>query len=115
MSPRRHGLPPLERVTLADDPFDQFAEWWKLAEREVPLPDAMTVATVDEDGAPNARMVLLKGFGPAGFRFFTNYESAKGAELLASPRAALVLYWRELDRQVRAADVPVAPGQMALG
>jgi pyridoxamine 5'-phosphate oxidase len=101
MSPRRQGLPLLERDTLADDPFEQFAEWWQLAEREVPLPDAMTVATVDEDGAPNARMVLLKGFGPAGFRFFSNYESAKGAELLAAPRAALVLYWRELDRKVR--------------
>ena len=61
----------------------------------------MTLATVDADGAPNARMVLLKGFGPDGFRFFTNYESAKGEELAASPRAALVIYWRELDRQVR--------------
>jgi pyridoxamine 5'-phosphate oxidase len=61
----------------------------------------MTLATVDADGAPDARMVLLKGFGPDGFRFFTNYESAKGAELAASARAALILYWRELDRQVR--------------
>jgi pyridoxamine 5'-phosphate oxidase len=61
----------------------------------------MTLATVDADCTPNARMVLLKGFGPEGFRFFTNYESAKGEELAASPRAALVVYWRELDRQVR--------------
>ena len=61
----------------------------------------MTLATVDEEGVPDARMVLLKGFGPDGFRFFTNYESAKGVELAASPRAALVIYWRELDRQVR--------------
>src|SRR5262249_44155150 len=51
--------------------------------------------------APNARMVLLKGFGPEGFRFFSNYESTKGEELSASPRAALVIYWRELDRQLR--------------
>src|SRR5438876_1053379 len=61
----------------------------------------MTLATVDEEGSPDARMVLLKGFGPGGFRFFTNYESAKGMELAANPRAALVIYWRELDRQVR--------------
>jgi pyridoxamine 5'-phosphate oxidase len=67
----------------------------------VPLAEAMTLATVDADGAPNARMVLLKGHGPDGFRFFSNYASAKGEELLASPRAAVVIYWRELDRQVR--------------
>ncbi len=102
MSPRRQGLPPLERDGLADDPIDQLAAWWEVAEREVPLPDAMTLATADADGAPNARMVLLKGFGPEGLRFFSNYESAKGAEIEARPRAALVIYWRELDRQVRA-------------
>jgi pyridoxamine 5'-phosphate oxidase len=62
----------------------------------------MTLATVDSDGIPNARMVLLKGFGSDGFRFFSNYESVKGRELDAAPAAALVLYWRELDRQVRA-------------
>src|SRR5512132_3794621 len=61
----------------------------------------MTLATVDENGSPDARMVLLKGFGPDGFRFFTNYESDKGRELEANSRAALVVYWRELDRQVR--------------
>ena len=87
---------------MADDPIDQLAAWWEAAEREVPLPDAMTLATADADGAPNARMVLLKGFGPEGLRFFSNYESIKGAELEACPRAALVIYWRELDRQVRA-------------
>lgn len=102
VSPRRQDLPPLDRDALADDPIDQLGEWWKLAETEVPLPDAMTLATADADGAPNARMVLLKGFGPEGLRFFSNYESVKGAELGARPRAALVIYWRELDRQVRA-------------
>lgn len=86
---------------MASDPIEQFRGWFELAEREVPLADAMALATVDEDGAPDARMVLLKGFGADGFRFFTNYESAKGAELAANPRAALVIYWRELDRQVR--------------
>jgi pyridoxamine 5'-phosphate oxidase len=94
-------MPPLERDSLAEDPIEQFAEWFRLAEAEVPLAEAMTLATVDAGGRPNARMVLLKGFGPGGFRFFTNYESAKGGELEATPEAALVLYWRELDRQVR--------------
>ena len=94
-------MAPLERASLDDDPIAQFGLWFKRAERELPLPEAMTLATVDGDGVPNARMVLLKGFGPGGFRFFTNYESAKGRELDATPAAALVLYWRELDRQVR--------------
>ena len=95
-------MPPLDRDALADDAIDQLAAWWEVAEREVPLPDAMTLATADADGAPNARMVLLKGFGPDGLRFFSNYESVKGSELADRPRAALVIYWRELDRQVRA-------------
>jgi pyridoxamine 5'-phosphate oxidase len=101
MSPRRPDNPPLDREQLANDPLDQFARWFEEAQAVVPLAEAMTLATVDADGMPNARMVLLKGFGPDGFRFFTNYESAKGEELAASPRAALVIYWRELDRQVR--------------
>ena len=62
----------------------------------------MTLATVDAEGAPDARMVLLKGHGPDGFHFFTNYESAKATEIAADPRGALILYWREHDRQVRA-------------
>ena len=101
MSPRRPDNPPLDREHLANDPLEQFARWFEEAQAVVPLAEAMTLATVDADGMPNARMVLLKGFGPDGFRFFTNYESAKGEELAASPRAALVIYWRELDRQVR--------------
>jgi pyridoxamine 5'-phosphate oxidase len=101
MSPRRPDNPPLDREHLANDPLEQFARWFEQAQAVVPLAEAMTLATVDADGMPNARMVLLKGFGPDGFRFFTNYESAKGEELAASPRAALVIYWRELDRQVR--------------
>jgi pyridoxamine 5'-phosphate oxidase len=101
VSPRRPENPPLERDRLADDPIEQFAAWSEEARGDVPLDEAMTVATVDEHGWPDARMVLLKGFGPDGFRFFTNYESAKGHELEANPRAALVIYWRELDRQVR--------------
>jgi pyridoxamine 5'-phosphate oxidase len=101
MSPRRPDSPPLDREHLAGEPLEQFAGWFEEARAAVPLAEAMTVATVDADGAPDARMVLLKGFGPDGFRFFSNYESAKGDELAANPRAALVIYWRELDRQVR--------------
>jgi len=99
--PRRPDMPPLDRAALRDDPIEQFASWWERAEAEVPLADAMTLATVDSGGAPDARMVLLKGFGADGFRFFTNRESAKAEHLAASPRGALILYWRELDRQVR--------------
>lgn len=101
MSPRRPENPPLDRDRLAADPMEQFAVWSGEAREEVPLDEAMTLATVDEQGWPDARMVLLKGYGPDGFRFFTNYESAKGTELEGNPRAALVVYWRELDRQVR--------------
>jgi pyridoxamine 5'-phosphate oxidase len=99
--PRRPDMPPLRRSALADDPIEQFRDWYERAEREVALPDAMILATVDADGAPDARMVLLKGFGPEAIRFFTNLLSAKARQLEATPRAALVLYWRELDRQVR--------------
>jgi pyridoxamine 5'-phosphate oxidase len=101
MSPRRPDNPPLEPGLVTSDPIAQFESWFAEAQRAAPLAEAMTLATVDADGAPNARMVLLKGFGADGFRFFTNYESAKGEELAANPRAALVIYWRELDRQVR--------------
>jgi pyridoxamine 5'-phosphate oxidase len=99
--PRRPDMAPLDRSALAEDPIEQFREWYERAELEVPLAQAMTLATVDADGAPDARMVLLKGFGPEGFRFFTNFTSAKARQLEVAPRAALVLYWRELDRQVR--------------
>jgi pyridoxamine 5'-phosphate oxidase len=99
--PRRPDMPPLHRSALADHPIEQFREWYERAAQEVPLADAMTLATVDSEGSPDARMVLLKGFGPDGFRFFTNLESAKSRQVRAAPRAALILYWRELDRQVR--------------
>ncbi len=99
--PRRPDMPPLQCAALAADPIEQFRDWYERAEREVALAHAMTLATVDLDGTPDARMVLLKGFGPDAFRFFTNLASAKARQLEAAPRAALVLYWRELDRQVR--------------
>ena len=99
--PRRPDMPPLHRSALAGDPIEQFRDWYERAEREVPLAHAMTLATVDAEGVPDARMVLLKGFGPDAFRFFTNLHSAKARQLEAAAQAALVLYWRELDRQVR--------------
>jgi pyridoxamine 5'-phosphate oxidase len=98
----RRAFPPLHASDLSADPFEQFARWYEAATAEVPLADAMTLATIGEDGAPDARMVLLKGHGPDGFRFFTNHESAKAGQIAADPRGALVLYWREHDRQVRA-------------
>ena len=101
MSERR-TFPPLYEGDLSPDPFEQFGRWYELAAEEVPLAEAMTLATTGADGAPDARMVLLKGHGPDGFRFFTNYESAKAGQIAADPRGALILYWREHDRQVRA-------------
>ena len=99
--PARHEHPLLRRADLAADPVEQFDRWYQPAEREVPLAEAMTLATVGPDGAPDARMVLLKGHGPDGFRFFTNFESAKAVQIVADSRAALVVYRREHDRQVR--------------
>jgi pyridoxamine 5'-phosphate oxidase len=94
-------MPPLRRSELAADPIEVFRQWFERAQREVPLAEAMTLATVDVAGRPDARMVLLKGYGPHGFRFFTNYDSAKALQIEATGWGALVLYWRELDRQVR--------------
>jgi pyridoxamine 5'-phosphate oxidase len=99
--PIRHEHPLLRRADLAADPIEQFDRWYGEARDAVPLAEAMTLATVGADGAPDARMVLLKGHGVDGFRFFTNYESAKAVQIGADPRAALVVYWREQDRQVR--------------
>jgi len=84
------------------EPIGLFGEWLKAAEASEPNdPNAMALATVDGDGLPDVRMVLLKGFDAAGFTFFTNFESAKGRELLANPRAALCFHWKSLRKQVR--------------
>jgi len=86
------------------DPIALFTDWMKQAEeREPDVPDAMTLATVDADGRPSARMVLLKGLSERGFVFYTNTESAKAQDLAANPRAALVFHWKSLRRQVRIA------------
>jgi pyridoxamine 5'-phosphate oxidase len=114
LSPRRKDLPPLRREDLAPDPLAQFTAWYERAVAEVPLCDAMTLATVDDTGHPDARMVLLKGHGPDGLSFYTNLESAKGRQLAGRPQAAAVIYWRELDRQVRArGPVEPLPGETA--
>jgi pyridoxamine 5'-phosphate oxidase len=84
------------------DPIALFETWLKAAVESEPSDgNAMTLATVDETGLPDARMVLLKGVDAAGFTFFTNFESAKGRELLANPKAALLFHWKSLRRQVR--------------
>jgi pyridoxamine 5'-phosphate oxidase len=84
------------------DPVRQFETWLKQAvAANLPEPNAMTLATATPDGQPSARMVLLKGFDASGFTFFTNYESRKGRELTANPRAALLFFWPELQRQIR--------------
>ncbi len=84
------------------DPLALFAEWMALArEREPNDPNAMALATADETGAPDVRMVLLKGFDAAGFSFFTNLESAKGRQLGSNLQAALCFHWKSLRRQVR--------------
>jgi len=88
--------------TESAEPFRLFAEWLADAEKSEPNdPNAVALATVDPDGLPNVRMVLLKGFDEKGFVFYTNFESAKGAELLASMKAAMCFHWKSLRRQVR--------------
>jgi pyridoxamine 5'-phosphate oxidase len=92
----------LNESDLAADPFTQFQRWFDEALRaELPMPNAMTLATAGADGSPSARIVLLKGFDAEGFVFYTNYLSRKGRELAANPRAALVFHWTDLEREVR--------------
>lgn len=86
----------------AEEPFRLFSQWLTDAGAKEPNdPNAMAVASVDETGLPDVRMVLLKGFDEAGFVFYTNFESKKGVELLASRKAALLFHWKSLRRQVR--------------
>jgi len=89
--------------TEAEEPFTLARAWLTEAEAsEINDPNAMALATVDQDGLPNVRMVLLKGFDESGFVFYTNTESNKGRELLGQKKAALVLHWKSLRRQIRA-------------
>jgi pyridoxamine 5'-phosphate oxidase len=91
-----------EDFTAAEDPFALFGHWLAEAKKSEPAdPEAMAVATVDAGGMPNVRMILLKGADSQGFVFYTNSESAKGLELAANPKAALLFYWKSLGRQIR--------------
>jgi pyridoxamine 5'-phosphate oxidase len=88
--------------TEVDEPFRLFAAWMEDATRQEPAdPNAMTLATVDAEGMPDARMVLLKDADERGFVFYTNTDSQKGHELTANPKAALIFHWKSLSRQVR--------------
>ncbi|MGH2516696.1 MAG: pyridoxamine 5'-phosphate oxidase [Ktedonobacterales bacterium] len=92
----------LDETDLDADPIRQFARWMDEAiQANLIEPNAMTLATSTPDGHPSARMVLLKGFDDRGFVLYTNYESRKGRELTENPYAALILFWVELERQVR--------------
>lgn len=96
------GLPQLSEATLDADPVRMFRAWLEAASATgMHLPEAAALATASADGVPSARMVLLRGLDERGFVFFTNYRSRKGRELEANPRAALLFYWRGLERQVR--------------
>jgi pyridoxamine 5'-phosphate oxidase len=93
---------PLREADVDPDPVGQVGAWLEEARASgVPLPEAMTLATADASGKPSARMLLLKSVAPEGFTFFSGYESRKGRELDENPRAAIVVYWHELGRQVR--------------
>jgi pyridoxamine 5'-phosphate oxidase len=88
--------------TEADDPLRLFATWFEEASRSEPRdPTAMSLATVDADGLPDVRMVLMKGFDIEGFVFYSHIASAKGRELATNPKAALLFHWKSLRRQVR--------------
>ena len=92
----------LDEADVAAEPYTQFQRWFDEALRaELSTPNAMTLATAAADGAPSARIVLLKGVDHGGFVFYTSYHSRKGRELAANPRAALVFHWTELEREVR--------------
>ena len=99
---REYARAALDERELSHDPVVEFARWFAQAqEAQLPEPNAMVLATATRDGAPSARVVLLKAFDAHGFVFFTDYRSRKGEELAANPRAALVFYWGELERQIR--------------
>src|SRR5580700_5155936 len=96
-----YSLAGLSEKDLARDPFRQFEKWFQEVEAaKIPEPNAAIVATATKDGRPSARTVLLKGVDGRGFVFYTNYDSRKGRELEANPRAAYLFPWVALERQV---------------
>jgi len=99
---RDYQLAALDEATAGDNPVSLFQKWFDEAiAAQIDEVNAMTLATAGTDGQPHARIVLLKGLEPEGFVFFTNYESNKGHQLAENHRAALLFFWKELERQVR--------------
>jgi len=99
---KAHAANADEAIFERDEPFALFDAWFAEAKKSEPNdPNGMALATVDASGLPDVRMVLLKGVDPRGFVFYTNTESAKGLQLAANPRAALLFHWKSLRRQVR--------------
>ena len=99
---REYASRALTEAEALDDPIQQFSLWFgEVLKSELLDANAMTLATASADATPAARIVLLKGFDDKGFVFFTNYESAKARDLEKNPRACLLMFWAELERQVR--------------
>jgi pyridoxamine 5'-phosphate oxidase len=99
---REYASHSLLEAEAAANPIQQFERWWKEAnESEIVEVNAMTLATASTDGMPSARIVLLKGYDNSGFVFFTNYQSYKSMQLHENPKACLVFYWKEVERQIR--------------
>ena len=97
-----YRLKTLNEGDVAPDAIEQFTRWWNEAVKSnIDEVNAMTLATITPDDMPSARIVLLKSYDERGFTFFTNYNSAKGKALEANPKAALVFFWKELERQIR--------------
>lgn len=100
---KNYNLSSLSKEKMHQAPFSQFDEWFQdaLNHPQVIEPNAMTLATASQAGKPSARTVLLKGYSPKGWRFFTNYNSRKGKDLTANPQVALLFFWHPLERQIR--------------
>ncbi|HEX6333762.1 MAG TPA: pyridoxamine 5'-phosphate oxidase [Flavisolibacter sp.] len=99
---REYSSQSLLEQDVAPHPIQQFTTWWKQAlDAQIVEPNAMTLATASSDGMPSARVVLLKGYDENGFVFYTNYKSYKSVQLDDNPKACLLFYWKEVERQVR--------------
>jgi pyridoxamine 5'-phosphate oxidase len=107
--------PPLDESTLSTDPMEEFHRWYRLASKLffLEFPDGMVLSTIGDEGGPEARWVLLKGYDARGFVFYTNLESRKGRSILANPRVALTFFWDALQRQIRVEGLAVSvdPGE----
>ncbi|WP_373020471.1 pyridoxamine 5'-phosphate oxidase [Thiomicrorhabdus sp.] len=99
---RDYQFAQLNRDSLKSNPFEQFSHWMEAAiEQKICDPTAMSVSTVDDQGQPHSRVVLLKAFDQNGFVFYTHYDSAKGHQISSNDKVALLFFWPEMDRQIR--------------